>query len=89
MELMISFGYVISAIFFVYGLKKLGSPATARQGNLISAVGMLTAVCFTLLDRDILSFQWILVGSWFYKKINQKKYIFLLYQLLPKNILES
>jgi NAD(P) transhydrogenase subunit beta len=62
MELMIAFGYIVSAILFVLGLKKLGSPATARQGNLVSAVGMLVAVCLTLLDRDILGFQWILVG---------------------------
>jgi NAD(P) transhydrogenase subunit beta len=54
--------YLVAASLFILGLKKLGSPATARQGNLWAAVGMLLAVVATLLDRQVLNYQMILVG---------------------------
>ncbi|MBI2536898.1 MAG: NAD(P)(+) transhydrogenase (Re/Si-specific) subunit beta, partial [Gemmatimonadetes bacterium] len=54
--------YLAAAVLFILGLKRLASPATARGGNLLSAVGMLLAIAITLLDRQILSFQWIIIG---------------------------
>jgi len=54
--------YLVAASLFILGLKKLGSPATARQGNLWAAVGMLLAVAATLLDRQVLNYEMILVG---------------------------
>ncbi|HCF25846.1 MAG TPA: NAD synthetase, partial [Cyanobacteria bacterium UBA11049] len=51
-----------AASLFIIGLKKLGSPATARNGNLLAAVGMLLAVIATLLDRQVLNYQMILLG---------------------------
>jgi NAD(P) transhydrogenase subunit beta len=45
--------YVVAAALFVYGLKLLGSPATARQGNKISAVGMGLAVVAALFDAGL------------------------------------
>ena len=51
--------YIVSAVLFIYGLKQLGSPATAVRGNFLSAVGMLLAIVVTLFSRDILEFQWI------------------------------
>ncbi|SVC52034.1 uncharacterized protein METZ01_LOCUS304888, partial [marine metagenome] len=42
--------YIFSAMLFIFGLKMLGSPKTARKGNLLSSVGMLSAVLVTLLD---------------------------------------
>jgi H+-translocating NAD(P) transhydrogenase subunit beta len=60
--LLINLAYVVSAILFVFGLKQLGSAATARRGNVISAIGMLIAVVVTLLDRGIVEFQWIALG---------------------------
>jgi len=58
----IQIGYLIAASLFILGLKKLGSPATARNGNVLSASGMLLAVVVTLLDQQILDYQWILMG---------------------------
>jgi H+-translocating NAD(P) transhydrogenase subunit beta len=60
--LIINLAYIVSAFFFVIGLKKLSSPATARKGNLYSAFGMLIAVVVSLLNQEIISFQWIAVG---------------------------
>ncbi|QEN08471.1 NAD(P)(+) transhydrogenase (Re/Si-specific) subunit beta [Oceanispirochaeta crateris] len=54
--------YIVCSVLFIMGLKLMSSPATARRGNLLSAVGMFLAVIITLLDRNILSYQWILIG---------------------------
>ncbi|AFU99466.1 NAD(P)(+) transhydrogenase (Re/Si-specific) subunit beta [Simiduia agarivorans] len=58
----INFAYIASALAFVFGLKMLGSPATARKGNALSAIGMLLAIVVTLLDQQILTFTWIAVA---------------------------
>lgn len=54
--------YLVAASLFILGLKKLGSPATARNGNLVAAVGMLLAIIATLLDQHVLNYEMILVG---------------------------
>ena len=54
--------YLVAAVIFIYGLKWMASPTTARKGNALSAVGMLIAILVTLLDRQILSYQLIIVG---------------------------
>jgi len=54
--------YLVAAVLFVLGLKRLGSPLTARQGNRMSGVGMLIAIVVTLFDHGILTYQEILVG---------------------------
>ena len=60
--LITNIAYILSAVLFIYGLKELGSPATARRGNLISSAGMFIAVVATLLSRGIIEYQWILIG---------------------------
>ncbi len=47
--------YLISAVTFIFGLKRLSSPATARSGNQIAAVAMAIALVATVFDR---SFRW-------------------------------
>ncbi len=59
----IELAYLVAASLFIIGLKRLAAPATARQGNFISAVGMLIAIVATLFDQQILTFQWIVVGG--------------------------
>ena len=54
--------YVISAALFIYGLKLLGHPSTARKGNRLSAIAMLIAMIVTLLDQHILSYSWIIIS---------------------------
>ena len=54
--------YLVAASLFILGLKKLGSPATARQGNLWAAIGMLLAIVATLLDQQVLNYEMILLG---------------------------
>ena len=45
--------YIIASIFFILGLKRLGSATTARQGNQLSAIGMAIAVVATLLNQGL------------------------------------
>lgn len=61
-DVLINLVYVVAAILFIYGLKLLGSPATARKGNLVSAMGMFIAVVVTLFDQGIVEFQYIILG---------------------------
>lgn len=61
-EILINLVYVVAAVLFILGLKLLGSPASARKGNLISASGMFIAVVVTLLDQNIVEFQYIIAG---------------------------
>ncbi|MFP4105197.1 MAG: NAD(P)(+) transhydrogenase (Re/Si-specific) subunit beta [Phycisphaerae bacterium] len=53
--------YLLAAVMFIIALKALGSPRTARKGNLIGAIGMLLAVVVTMLAGE-LSFVWIIAG---------------------------
>jgi len=61
-DLFIGALYLVAVIFFYFGLKRLGSPKTARSGNLIASLGMLIAVVATLVDREIISFELIVAG---------------------------
>jgi NAD(P) transhydrogenase subunit beta len=61
-DMIIAISYIISAALFVFGLKFLSSPASARRGNFISAIGMFIAVVITLWSKDVISFKWILIG---------------------------
>src|SRR3990167_6594019 len=54
--------YLVSAVLFIIGLKRLGSPATARQGNMISEIGMLIAILVTLVDHTVVSYGVIAAG---------------------------
>jgi len=59
--LLINFAYIISAGFFIFGLKMLSSPATARRGNMFSSIGMLLAIVVTLFNAG-LDYKWIALG---------------------------
>jgi len=61
LDIFINFLYIAGSILFVIGLKGLSKPATARNANLLSAIGMLLAIVATLLTKG-LEFQWIIVG---------------------------
>ena len=54
--------YLVASILFVFGLKRLSSPATARSGNVIAALGMLIAVVVTLLDQGVINYVQLLTA---------------------------
>jgi NAD(P) transhydrogenase subunit beta len=52
--------YLLAAVAFIIGLRRLGSPRTARSGNAVAAVGMLLAVVVTLVDSEV---SWVVLGA--------------------------
>jgi NAD(P) transhydrogenase subunit beta len=55
--------YLVAAALFIFGLKRLQSPRTARSGNIIAAIGMAIAIIVTLLETNFANWQMILVGG--------------------------
>ena len=49
MEKFVDIAYLISAVSFIYGLKMLSHPKTARNGNIIASIGMLIAIITTAI----------------------------------------
>ena len=49
MPVFLPISYLVASILFIIGLKRLSSPAEARSGNLVAAVGMALAVIATLM----------------------------------------
>ena len=60
-EFIVNLVYIVSSVLFAFGLKFLGSPVTARRGNILSATGMFLAIAATLANGHM-SFQWIIIG---------------------------
>src|SRR5690606_4143598 len=54
--------YLVAAVCFIIGLKRLGKADTAKSGNRISAVGMLLAIVVSLFGDAIISLQVISEG---------------------------
>jgi NAD(P) transhydrogenase subunit beta len=61
-ELFIDIAYLVSAISFIYGLKMLSHPKTARNGNIIASLGMLIAIITTVYLGTNLDFSKILIA---------------------------
>ena len=58
----IEFSYLLASILFILGLRGLSHPETARRGMHLAEFGMVTAVIGTLLQREIISYEWIIAG---------------------------
>ena len=62
MNIYIEFCYLAASILFVFGLKGLTHPDSARRGMLLAAAGMTAAIVGTLFNPDIVTYQWIWIG---------------------------
>jgi len=62
MDTLIKISYLVASTLFIFGIKYLASPRTARKANLLSAVGMLIAIVVTLFDKHVLTYEWIIAG---------------------------
>lgn len=49
---LLEIAYLIASVTFVFGLKLMGNPKSARKGNLIAAGGMTVAILGTLIFHD-------------------------------------
>jgi H+-translocating NAD(P) transhydrogenase subunit beta len=62
MDTVTTLAYLVAALLFIVGIRRLREPATARQGNVIAALGMLIAVVVTLVDADVLDLLEVAIG---------------------------
>ncbi len=54
--------YLAASILFILGLRSLTRPDKARRGMQQAAVGMLLALCGTLMNHQIVDYRWIAGG---------------------------
>lgn len=54
--------YLIAAICFIFGLKRMSAPATARRGNQLAAVGMAIAIIVTFFTPHLHNIPAIIIG---------------------------
>ncbi len=54
--------YLAASLLFILGLRSLSSPAKARRGMQQAALGMLLAVIGTLVQQEIVRYEWIAGG---------------------------
>ena len=54
--------YLAASVLFIFGLKGLTNPAKARRGMQLAALGMVLAVIGTLIDAQIVTYEWIIAG---------------------------
>ncbi|MFY9178454.1 MAG: NAD(P)(+) transhydrogenase (Re/Si-specific) subunit beta, partial [Venatoribacter sp.] len=59
---LINLGYLVSAVLFIYGIKGMTTPKTAVRGNKTSAVGMLLAIIVALIDQNVVTYEYIIIG---------------------------
>lgn len=66
-HMLLLLSYLIGSITFIIGLKMLAQPATARNGNLVAAAGMLIAILGTIFlyhenGQPLHNYGWIFSG---------------------------
>ena len=54
--------YLAASVLFILGLRSLTRPDKARRGMQQAAVGMLLALCGTLMNHQIVDYRWIAGG---------------------------
>lgn len=55
--------WLVASVTFIFALKFLASPRTARTGNLLGAVGMALIVAWTFFTTDGMLKHWWLIGA--------------------------
>jgi NAD(P) transhydrogenase subunit beta len=59
---LLDLAYLVSSVLFILCLRGLSSPEAGRRGIILGELGMLVAVVATLLQRDIIRYEWIIAG---------------------------
>ena len=62
MDKFVDIAYLVAAICFIYGLKMLSHPKSARNGNMIASIGMLIAIIATVILGTNLDFKMIVIA---------------------------
>ena len=59
---LIELAYLIASLLFIFGLRGLRSPESARRGVILAEIGMLVAITATLLHHHLVRYEWIVAG---------------------------
>ena len=59
----IEIAYLLASLLFIFGLRALRSPESARRGVRLAELGMLIAVGGTLLHSHLVRYPWIIAGA--------------------------
>jgi NAD(P) transhydrogenase subunit beta len=54
--------YLAASVLFILGLRSLTLPDRARHGMQLAALGMLVAIVGTLVNHEIVRYEWIIAG---------------------------
>jgi len=54
--------YLLSGVLFIMGLRGMSHPETARRGMFYAEFGMLVAIVGTLMQHEIVRYDWIIGG---------------------------
>lgn len=54
--------YMVASVLFIMSLRGLASPETARRGNLLGMIGMAIAVITTIVNPEVISYEWIIIA---------------------------
>jgi H+-translocating NAD(P) transhydrogenase subunit beta len=57
----LDFAYIVAVVLFIFSLKFLSSPASARWGILAGEVGAALAVVATLFNPELVQYRWIII----------------------------
>jgi NAD(P) transhydrogenase subunit beta len=58
----VALSYLASSILFILCLRGLSSPEKGRRGIFLGELGMFIAVVATLMQKEIVSYEWIIAG---------------------------
>lgn len=61
-ETFVRFSYLLAAVLFIFSLKWMSAPATARRGVISGEIGMLVAIVGTLVHHDVVNYQLIFIA---------------------------
>jgi NAD(P) transhydrogenase subunit beta len=88
-QLFVEAAYLVASVLFILGLRGLSSPATARRGMFFAELGMLLAVIGTLLNYQIVRYEWIIVGLAVGSAVGATMAIFVPMTAMPQRIAVS